>query len=359
MITQAAASGDMLAQVNEVLNLDEPSEIDDEHDEGVDDNDIDINNSGEADSHDDESHDDDEGESGDDDEDSDEDDDSGEDEGEDEDGDIESISQLAKHLDAEEGQIYSLEVPMGDGLEPVSISALKDSYMSRERDQKQFADDKANFESVVREQQSQWAANQNLPELNNQVLSAATTVRAIEQADENFDWEALEQSDPTQAILQRQKLNDALQMARDEHAKAVDGVKGQQAQAFMNMKAFERMKTLEVIPEWSDPSAYQKDADRMGPLLAEYGFSADEVQNVYDHRLTKVIRDFMLLKDKANGGELLKKKLRVNKKKLTSKNSQSVKVGKSVALKKKINLAANSKDDRVKANAVSDLLNNI
>jgi len=360
--TKTAPSGDALAQVNEILNT--PLEQDETlagHDEDADDYVPNTDNSNDADDDqdenlDDEAVDEEDDEAGDEEEQETDEEDSDEEEDESGESDIENISELAKHLDADEGAIYSLEVPMGDGLEPVSISALKDSYMERERDQKQFAENQVKFDEAVRYHQAQWADNQKLPELNDQVIAAATNVRAIEQADANFDWEALEAADPTQALLQKQKLNEALKIAKEDHQSAVSKVTDQRNKAFTDMKAYERGQTLDKIPEWKDPKVYQKDADRMGPLLAEYGFSPQEVQNVYDHRLTQVIRDFMLLKETAGKANLTKKKLRITKKRLSSSNTETVKVGKKVALNKKLNHAKDSKDDRVKASAIADLL---
>lgn len=367
-MTTQAASGDTLAQVNEILDV-ASGETQDVQDKDSDDYTPDLENSGEAENDEDENLTDDSGEAegeaeGEDDgldseSEDDESKDTDEEENSDEEGesqDIENISQLADHLDAEESVIYSLEVPMGDGLEPVSISTLKDSYMSRERDQQKFAEDREHFDEAVRYYQNVWEENKKLPEFNQQVLTAATNVLAIEQADANFDWDALEKSDPTQAILQRQKLTDAHAQATQEYEAAKGILEQNRGKAFADMKTYEKAKTLEAIPEWSDPASYQKDADAMGPLLSEYGFNSEEIQNVYDHRLTRLVRDYMLLRAKEKDVNLTKKKLRIVPKKLSGKNTQNRKVGKSVALKRKLNAAKNSRDDRQKASAIADLL---
>lgn len=359
MTQQALASGDTIAKVNEILSDNLGEETHEGFDEDADDYTPDIENDGEDEDLDDQETDDqEESDEADSDEDEGKEEEQEGEEEEGEEGDIENITQLAEHLEADESAIYSLEVPMGDGLEPVSISELKDAYMSRERDQKQFAEDRQKFDEAVRYQQSVWEENQKLPEFNQNVLAAATNVMAIEQADANFDWESLENEDPTQAILQRQKVTEAHRKAVAAYEKAVNELESKRKSAFEDMKKYEKAKTLEAIPEWASPEAYQKDADKIGNLLLEYGYNAKEVQNVYDHRLTKLVRDFTLLREKAKNVDTTKKKLRITPKKLKGKHTQTRKTGKKIALKRKIETATASKDNRVKADAVTDLLMN-
>lgn len=363
MTQQAGMSGDAVSQVNEILNdAFGAGETQDEHNKDADDYTPDVENAGDADLDvDEETHDEDENlDEEQDDQDADEDQDQDEDDvDEDEEQSVENISQLAEYLESDESTIYSLEVPMGDGLEPVTISQLKDSYMSMERDRKQFADDQKQFDIAVRQQQAVWEENQKLPEFNKNVLTAATNVLAIQQADANFDWEALERENPTQAILQKQKLNEALQLAQQEYQDSVKSLEDARQRSFSQMKQYEKAKTLEAIPEWADPAAYQKDADVMGSLLADYGFGQEEVANVYDHRLTKLVRDFVMLKAEKDSANTTVKKLRVVPKKLKQKTTSSKKVGNKIALKRKVANAKSSRDDRVKASAVTDLINSI
>lgn len=356
MTVGTVRDGDVVGKIDELLSDDIDENLD--TDENVDDYEPDLENSGDDDledenlDDDDDQDDDDEGDG-----ESDNDEDEDEDESDESDiGEIESISQLAEHFDSDESTIYGLNVPMGDGLKSVTISELKDSYMSKERDQRQFSDAQQKFDQAVKAQHKQWEEQQKVPELNEQVLAAATNVRAIQQANANFDWEALEQTDPTQAILQKQKVNEALIVAKKEHQSALKILSNKRKNALDNMKAYERNKTLDIIPEWSDISTYQKDADRMGPLMESYGFTPDEVNNIYDHRLTKFVRDFMILKEQVKDADVVKKKLRKVPKKLVSSNANARKTAKKVARNKSFDNAKNSKDDRVKANAISQLL---
>lgn len=272
--------------------------------------------------------------------------------------DVETINQLAQLLEVEEGQLYDIQVPLGDGLAPVSIGQLKDGYMEVERSRTQLQNERAAFESDV-EQFKQQASQQNLPMMNEEVMEAAVTMRMIQEQYQNIDWDAFEQQDAAKALLHRQKLNDSYTHAENKYNQLMSMHNQQKEDALKQVKVKSRQKILESIPEWSDPAVFKKEGDAIGNILVkEYGYTPKEISQVYDHRLSKLLRDFMILKQKDAQADTVVKKLRIAPKKLPSSGQGVKKVVQKKKLDKTIAAAKNSRDVRDKVSAVSQLINN-
>ena len=71
----------------------------------------------------------------------------------------------------------------------------------------------------------------------------------------------------------------------------------------------ERASLLSVKPEWADPVKFQAARDRMADAIADYGFRPSELDAVVDHRLTKLIFDFSVLKQRVAEAKASRKKL--------------------------------------------------
>jgi len=360
----AVPSGEQLANISSLIN--EAAPIEDENlDAGEADDelgDIELENGEARDQEDEEVEDEDSDDSSDESEDDSEQEESEDDEtSEDEGGEIEMLADLAEYLEVDEGDLYQIQIPMGDGLDPISLSALKDNYMETERLRGQIDTDRQNLDNTVREVRQQFESAAAIPELQEGIMVHATTMRAIVQANEAFDWDALEASDPTQAMLQRQKLERAYAQAKHSYDEAMSDYQDRQKEVMENLRKYESAKTAEVIPEWRDPKVYQKDADAIGIMLVkEYGFSEKELENITDHRLSKLVRDLMLLKSKA--AEVTPGKIKVQRKNngkraLPGKQNQQKQVAGKKALNKTISAAKKSNDLRVKAAGVSALIN--
>jgi hypothetical protein len=55
-------------------------------------------------------------------------------------------------------------------------------------------------------------------------------------------------------------------------------------------KQLESARLLQRVPEWRDAKQYAADMEVIGPHVAEWGFDAEELGQVYDHRLLAYIR---------------------------------------------------------------------
>lgn len=279
-------------------------------------------------------------------------------EGGDEEQDVENINQLAEFLEVDEAQLYDIQIPLGDGLAPVSIGALKDGYMENERTRVQLTNDRAAFEQEVEQFKTQVQQQSEMPSMSDELIQAAVAMESIKNQYNSIDWDTFEEQDAAKALLHQNKLTNAFNQAQQNYDNLIKQ-QSEKAEAQMkNVKAQSRQKILEKIPEWNDPKVFQKEGDAIGNMLGKYGYTAKEISEVYDPRLSILLRDFMLLSAKAESANAEVKKLRLTSKKIKSSGSGAKKVIKKAQLEKTMKKAAGSKDIRDKTAAVSHLLNN-
>lgn len=62
------------------------------------------------------------------------------------------------------------------------------------------------------------------------------------------------------------------------------------------MVSLERQRTLRRIPEWHDEGTRAEELEGIAEHLADYGFSANALQGIYDHRMLAYMRDNWLRK---------------------------------------------------------------
>lgn len=84
-----------------------------------------------------------------------------------------------------------------------------------------------------------------------------------------------------------QSLQQLHQMSQAEQARMMYEQQGITQQR----KSQEAQKLLEVMPELGKPDVYQKFWSEAVDVMAEYGFSAEEMEATIDHRVYKIYRD--------------------------------------------------------------------
>lgn len=271
---------------------------------------------------------------------------------------VETINELAQLLEVDEAQLYDIKIPLGDGLEPVSIGSLKDGHMELERGRVQLQNDRAALEQEVEQYKASIQQQQGIPAMNEELMNAAIQMRTVQSQYENTDWDALEQQDPAKALLYQQKLERAYAQAENTYNEITNKQSEQQKQTLNAIKAQSRQKILQNIPEWKDPKVFQQEGDLIGNILVGYGYTPQEIEQVYDPRLSVLLRDFMKLKVKADKAGTTIKKLRIAPKKMPGSAPKTKKMIKNAQLKKTMNEAMNSKNIKEKVSAVSQLLAN-
>jgi hypothetical protein len=183
-------------------------------------------------------------------------------------------------------------------------------------------------------------------------------MRAVQQQYESTDWDTLEQQDPSKALLYQQKLERAYAQAQNQYNDITTRQKEQQDNALNMIKTQSRQKILQNIPEWKDPKVFQKEGDLIGNILVGYGYTPQEIEQVYDPRLSLILRDFMKLKVQADKAGTTAKKLRLTPKKLPGSAPKTKKMLKKAQTDKAVKEAMNSKNIKQKVSAVSQLLAN-
>lgn len=220
-------------------------------------------------------------------------------------GEIHDLGGLAQAIGVDQEWLYSLQVPMPDGRDPVTLGQVKDEITRIDRERQ--AIEKQRMELAQAEARVAAALNmtQNVPQA---VQTAYANVKAIEQQYASVDWEQFERKSPGQAALARQKLNDAYAAAKANLGQTVQQVQAMQQQIQQQHRGEQLSALLAKVPEWNDKATAMRERDMIMNVMSEYDFDPNEVFQVNDHRTVRAMRDLALLKAQArNANAALKK----------------------------------------------------
>lgn len=181
-----------------------------------------------------------------------------------------------------------IEITTKRGTESVKLSELQAGYL-RNKDYTQktmsLAQDKTAFETE--REQVQGVIKQQYAQLQD-----ALATFAIEQAPEP-DWAAMDPKDYPKQRSQWDKKQQQKQQATDMYRQL-------QAQQRQDTLQRETAAMLEVFPEWRDPEAFSSARLQMHKAGADYGFSAEEMDQIADHRMFRVLDELARLKKTVN-----------------------------------------------------------
>jgi hypothetical protein len=156
---------------------------------------------------------------------------------------VDSLDRAIKKLGITAEQAYKIKVPMPDGVEPMTLGTLKDRVGE-----------------VAELEYRELQFDQRRRDSEGELLRAQNEIRELMQ------------------LIPREQLKPEL----------IDKVR-KQHNATMTR---ERQLTLEHIPEWRDEEKRVAELEGMTELVQEYGFPAEFVSTVVDHRALKMLRDF-------------------------------------------------------------------
>lgn len=164
------------------------------------------------------------------------------------DGDVEkgiTVADLAKHLEVEAADLYSLEIPVGDGV-TVSLGEMKDQF-------KQYGP----------------------------VVEAREKLKA--------DTDNYEKA----LLATRAELNAIMEIVSPWQREQMLG----RARAHQAQWEQEQERTLlEAVPEWKDEKKRNEDRQALIQYAAEYGFTEAEITHTQDARTLRMLRDFTQMK---------------------------------------------------------------
>ena len=169
-----------------------------------------------------------------------------------------ALAELAEKAGTTIEEIYKLPVAMPDGRSSRTLGELKDSYQDVE---------------AIEEQRGAFEAHRTAFE-NDMIRSRGELQEVLKMLPEI----------PEAVIAQ----------ARQKYAELIDN---------------ERAALLAVKPEWADPDKFMAAQDQMVEAIADYGFRKSDLSDVKDHRLTKLIYDFSVLKRRVSEAKASRKKL--------------------------------------------------
>ena len=229
----------------------------------------------------------------------------------------------------------------GEELE-VNLSELKAGYQmesSYRQNTAAFAEERRAFESETQAQKQ---------EIESQLTNLQTLTTNIEQmyvqefADVN--WKELEETDPTDYLIKRQKASEAYN--RVEQVKQQALVQSQQlAQENQQKQQQEHQETLnreyglmlEQNPDWSDEAAFKQGQADIQSYLSTKGFSEGEINQLVDHRIVSILRDAIKAKETVSKVELAKKKVKKLPKVVKSGAKQTRKEANAKSSNEKVN----------------------
>jgi len=169
----------------------------------------------------------------------------------------------------------------------------------------------------MRKQAQEYAqAVQQQTQVQQAVVGKIAEAKVIEQQlaqYQGINWNALEDSDPVQAMrLQRQfgELKQAYQAKVDEVNQAQNYVQQQQSQHTAASLETERQALMKACPEWSSEAVATKEKQAITADLLSRGYSERDIQGLSDHKAVLLARDAMLYRQQKAAGSTTEKLVR-------------------------------------------------
>ena len=116
------------------------------------------------------------------------------------------------------------------------------------------------------------------------------------QTDDNIDWVALAQSDPTDYAIKKAEYDRKKELqsqVQQERQKLAEQQRKEQEQIYQNHIQNERGKLIEMMPIFGDEQKAPKIMKDIGEFAMKQGYTEQEVNMVVDHRAVKTLHDAM------------------------------------------------------------------
>lgn len=213
---------------------------------------------------------------------------------------ITTVSGLADAIGWSPEELYKINIGMGDGVDPVSLGALKDKFQESERSGKAST---AEIERLTAELNTANAPGGNVA-MNGELMNANAQLMSIQQQYNSQNWQQLEDDDPGQAALLRQKFNDVYNQTQGTINNIQQGMQANQQQRL----AQGAQRLHELIPSWSDSSVMQKGQEAIRGVLTTAGYTDDMINQMDDPIAISLINELVILRsEKAAGTDAVKK----------------------------------------------------
>jgi hypothetical protein len=195
-----------------------------------------------------------------------------------------SATELAEAIGWDPQDLYDgVLVPLDDGQEPMPLGELKNQYQDQRRTITEM-------EQKIEAAEQGGQQNSEMAQLSQGMMQLSSYMQQLNQIEQQTNWQELEEMDPAEATLKRQKLWQARQET---------GVKMQQLhqheQGLRRQKNNEqRAKMVSLIPAWRDDAVRKSDQEALrGYLKTNYGFNDTELNRIQDARTMAVLQNYM------------------------------------------------------------------
>lgn len=265
---------------------------------------------------------------------------------------LSGLSDVAKHLGVDQEELYAIEIPLADGEQPVTLSAMKDELRTHRQERQQFMYQ----QQQLAQAQEQFEQIRNTPgaQYNQELMDVQGAIQAIEAQDKAVDWSNVE--DAGQAALYRQQLQEAKNEAIQKRTQILNEMQAKNQQTYVEQKNRDWQQILQVIPEWSDREVYTRDRADINLVGKNYGVSEAELQEMSDPRFNKLMYDYVQLLKKTNTAQAKAKEVRKRGVKIRSRGAQRVTRKQNAAVESKIKRAKATGSSRDQAAAVDALI---
>jgi hypothetical protein len=207
---------------------------------------------------------------------------------------VASLYDLAEGLGWEPDRLMSLKVKAKiDGEEQeVTLQEALASYQIQghlTRKSMALSDERKAWEEARAKEEK--AAQEKASKLEAGYAMAANLLNA-EFA--NVDWQRLQQDDPIEfnsKYIQWQQHNARLAQLAEAIAHHRQEQTEAQQKHLEKLRSDEQKRVTEAIPSWSDPTTKEREWREIVDTAKEYGFTEDNVNEVFDHRVIRLLRD--------------------------------------------------------------------
>ena len=218
-------------------------------------------------------------------------------------------------LSEDDQPIYTIKA---DGEESqVSLNELVAGYQrgaTFTQRQQELAQEREALEGQLQNLPAQEAAVQQTYQQYQEVLQQLRGQMEAANAPANVDWDALERENPIQWLklkeLERQRGAE-IQAVMAEQRRMQQLTQEESDKRLHQQIAVERTKVLEKIPEWSNGDAQANDQRKLMAYGQTEGYSADELNQLYDSRAVVILRKAMLYDQLTNGEKIQEAKSKI------------------------------------------------
>ena len=130
--------------------------------------------------------------------------------------------------------------------------------------------------------------------MSQDMLDAYGRMSAIQQQFNEINWAELEADDQVNAMITRQKLNDAYAQAQANYSQIEQQSKQQAEAQRQQLVANSRQQLLKALPSWADESVAKKEIEQVRAAGISMGYTEDDINGITDYRAFLTLRKAML-----------------------------------------------------------------